>query len=75
MVYFPTFTIKNNQMLVNITYMDPMGMGAYWKIISLPSRSNFCPKEYDSVAIHVWEAKGLRDGVAPHEGIFIRFSQ
>ena len=25
MVYLPTFTIKVNQMLVNIPYMDPMG--------------------------------------------------
>ena len=25
MVYLPTFTIKINQMLVNIPYMDPMG--------------------------------------------------
>ena len=25
MVYFPTFTIKINQMYVNIHYMDPMG--------------------------------------------------
>ena len=24
-VYLPTFTIKINQMLVNIPYMDPMG--------------------------------------------------
>ena len=26
MVYLPTFTIKINQMLVNIPYMDPMGI-------------------------------------------------
>ena len=26
MVYLPTFTIKINQMQVNIPYMDPMGM-------------------------------------------------
>ena len=25
MVYFPTFTIKINQMWVNIPYMDPVG--------------------------------------------------
>ena len=44
MVYLPTFTIKNNQMLVNITYMDPMGMGAYWKIISLGQDQTFARK-------------------------------
>ena len=30
MVYLTTFTIKINQMRVNIPYMDPMGNGVYW---------------------------------------------
>ena len=28
MVYLPTFTMKINQMQVNIPYMDPMGIGS-----------------------------------------------
>ena len=29
LVYLPTFTMKINQMWVNIPYMDPMGMELY----------------------------------------------
>ena len=29
MVYSPTFTMKINQMWVNIPYMDPMGLEQY----------------------------------------------
>ena len=40
MVYLPTFTIKINQMWVNIPYMDPMGDNfiIHWAVLIVISQ-------------------------------------